>query len=222
MAKDAVAAAARLQANIDEAKASNNWRNGWYAHMAPWDVEAVVAAVLEGGQAAEPEPERMVKVSVLREDGSVVAEWDVPESDIDLSTQPDGSNIVTFPTPIEGFGGDLGGTLDPKQNTYITGTGQHIAAVHDPALCAGRACVIHAPSDHHMRSWPTNFRVGGVFDIKGPHMERICPHGVGHPDPDDLAFWRSQGEEYGVHGCDGCCTVGGYERVQAGAYGAHS
>lgn len=29
-------------------------------------------------------------------------------------------------------------------------------------------------------------------------MERICPHGVGHPDPDDI-------NPDGVHGCDGCC-----------------
>jgi hypothetical protein len=45
-------------------------------------------------------------------------------------------------------------------------------------------------------------------------MERICPHGVGHPDPDHLAFVE---ERYGtdeasvesVHGCDGCCRPGG-------------
>ncbi len=44
-----------------------------------------------------------------------------------------------------------------------------------------------------MREWPQNYR----SDLN--MMERICPHGVGHPDPDDI---------YGVydgHGCDGCC-----------------
>lgn len=30
-------------------------------------------------------------------------------------------------------------------------------------------------------------------------MERICPHGVGHPDPDDT-------NPDTVHGCDGCCA----------------
>ena len=30
-------------------------------------------------------------------------------------------------------------------------------------------------------------------------MERICPHGVGHPDPDDVL------NQDRVHGCDGCC-----------------
>ena len=32
-------------------------------------------------------------------------------------------------------------------------------------------------------------------------MERICEHGVGHPDPDD----KRVREGDGVHGCDGCC-----------------
>lgn len=31
------------------------------------------------------------------------------------------------------------------------------------------------------------------------HSERTCPHGVGHPDPDDVL------NEDKVHGCDGCC-----------------
>lgn len=90
---------------------------------------------------------------------------------------------------------------------YITGVGQIIRNVHSAKDCEGRACVIHNPSDHSMREWPTNWRDGGPLDIKGPHMERICPHGIGHPDPDDLAYLESVGEEgYGVHGCDGCCS----------------
>jgi hypothetical protein len=35
-------------------------------------------------------------------------------------------------------------------------------------------------------------------------MERICPHGVGHPDPDEYAI--ASGGDAGVHGCDGCCA----------------
>jgi hypothetical protein len=34
-------------------------------------------------------------------------------------------------------------------------------------------------------------------------MERICDHGIGHPDPDDIRV-RERWDE-GVHGCDGCC-----------------
>jgi hypothetical protein len=41
-------------------------------------------------------------------------------------------------------------------------------------------------------------------------MERVCVHGVGHPDPDHLAFIeREFGELFArveaVHKCDGCC-----------------
>lgn len=86
---------------------------------------------------------------------------------------------------------------------YITGTGQ-LVWVHTPDKCKGEYCCIHNPSDHHMKDWPTHWR-----DDIGL-MERICPHGIGHPDPDDLAFKRRKmGEEaasyFGIHGCDGCC-----------------
>ncbi len=53
-------------------------------------------------------------------------------------------------------------------------------------------CCIHYSSDHHMLGWPQNWR-----EDKG-QMERVCPHGIGHPDPDDLYTDT-------VHGCDGCC-----------------
>ena len=72
--------------------------------------------------------------------------------------------------------------------------------VHSPEVCAGEWCVLHNPSNHHMRDWPTMWR--GDRRI----MERTCPHGVGHPDPDDLAYLARVGRHgEGVHGCDGCC-----------------
>ncbi len=85
---------------------------------------------------------------------------------------------------------------------YITGTGQKLK-VHEKKECEGLCCIIHNPSDHHMKDWPTNWRHDRSM------MERICPHGVGHPDPDDLAFKESIGLNMtveGVHGCDGCCS----------------
>lgn len=97
------------------------------------------------------------------------------------------------------------GIFLPGLNQYITGVGQFINNIHDAALCEGRACVIHNPSDHQLRGFKTNWRHGGLFDIKPPHMERMCSHGVGHPDPDDAAYWAGRGENVGVHGCDGCC-----------------
>lgn len=73
--------------------------------------------------------------------------------------------------------------------------------VHRIYQCQGRACVIHNPSEHHMREWPLTWR-----DDKGV-MERQCPHGVDHPDPDDAAYLTSHGRwEWTVHGCDGCCS----------------
>ena len=75
---------------------------------------------------------------------------------------------------------------------YLTGTGQ-VLRVHRKKDCVGPHCPIHNPSDHHMKDWPTHWRADRGI------MERVCEHGVGHPDPDD-AFAD------GVHGCDGCCT----------------
>jgi hypothetical protein len=75
-----------------------------------------------------------------------------------------------------------------------------LKSLHPETACAGRACVIHNPSNHHMREWPMLWRGDRRL------MERTCPHGVGHPDPDDLAWQISQGRDWqAVHGCDGCC-----------------
>ena len=75
-----------------------------------------------------------------------------------------------------------------------------IVGIHDAGKCAGRPCVIHNPSDHRMRDWPKAYR---------PDLwltERLCSHGVGHPDPDDLAWHISEGREWqSIHGCCGCC-----------------
>jgi hypothetical protein len=95
---------------------------------------------------------------------------------------------------------------------FITGTGQKIL-VHNKKNCKGRHCCIHNPSDHHMKDWPLHWRDDRNL------MERICPHGIGHPDPDDLNFRKFQLERRGlakeeidkiirierIHGCDGCC-----------------
>lgn len=87
------------------------------------------------------------------------------------------------------------------RNTYTDAQGQLIRNVHPPADCADRQyCALHRPSDHHMRLWPTNWRWDRCI------MERLCPHGIGHPDPDDQDWLTSVGKIHeGVHGCDGCC-----------------
>ncbi len=64
--------------------------------------------------------------------------------------------------------------------------------VHDPAGCMTAPCAIHNKSNHSMRHFPQHWRSDRGI------IERICPHGIGHPDPDDQLA-------NGVHGCDGCC-----------------
>lgn len=85
--------------------------------------------------------------------------------------------------------------------------GQVLYNVHTSDQCAGRACCIHNPSDHHMVDWPMVWRSDRGL------MERTCPHGVGHPDPDHMMYVLTLPgpvDEYesGVHGCDGCCVKG--------------
>lgn len=88
---------------------------------------------------------------------------------------------------------------------YVTGTGQVLAGIHSIEVCRPGPCTIHNPSDHHMRDWPTHWREDRRI------MERICPHGVGHPDPDGLV---PPGDDR-THGCDGCCMGhDGYQFVQ--------
>ena len=92
------------------------------------------------------------------------------------------------------------------QLSYKTGTGQTISRVHRRTKdCEEYHCVIHNPSDHCMKDFPTHWRSDRGI------MERICPHGCGHIDPDDYSFiLRTQGEEKAesrsIHGCCGCCS----------------
>lgn len=72
--------------------------------------------------------------------------------------------------------------------------------VHPASACADGACGLHNPSDHPLRDAPLRWR--GDRRI----MERVCEHGVGNPDPDDLAYRRAAGQDTtDGHGCDGCC-----------------
>lgn len=82
--------------------------------------------------------------------------------------------------------------FNPDGTVVLTG-GQKLRNVHRPYQCKGEKCCIHEPSNHHMVGWAMNFRPDRGI------MERICQHGVGHPDPDDPT-------DDTVHGCDGCCS----------------
>lgn len=87
------------------------------------------------------------------------------------------------------------------ESMYVTGTGQILTNVHPLTMdCITEGCVIHNPSDPH-QDWPTHWRYDRHI------MERICPHGIGHPDRDDTNFRKRHGmdDADGIHGCDGCC-----------------
>ena len=71
--------------------------------------------------------------------------------------------------------------------------------VHGPSSCEGDICCLHNRTNHPMRSWPQYYR-----DDRGI-MERVCPCGVGHPDPDDRRI--RLGLDEGDHGCCGCCAM---------------
>lgn len=88
----------------------------------------------------------------------------------------------------------LSNVHDWQQCQTVSGAGEDLAP---------RDCVIHRPSGHHMRDFQLHWRSDrGIF-------ERICQHGVGHPDPDQFAYWRERGTmAEAVHGCDGCCSQG--------------
>lgn len=87
---------------------------------------------------------------------------------------------------------------------YTDSTGREVRT-HHKDKCAGQNCSIHNPSTHPLKNAPTVWR----DDLK--MMERICTHGVGHPDPDDVAYnvgiLGKDENEYANHGCDGCCAT---------------
>lgn len=72
---------------------------------------------------------------------------------------------------------------------------------HSEEQCAGRTCVVHNPTRHHMSTWPQIWRWDRGI------VERRCLHGIGHPDPDQFEYWKETGQKWqGIHGCDGCCA----------------
>ena len=78
--------------------------------------------------------------------------------------------------------------------------------IHGSGQCDEEFCPFHHPSQHRMVDWPKHIRYDRTLLV-----ERICPHGIGHPDPDSLVWVnhrrRALGwdRDDGTHGCDGCC-----------------
>ena len=96
-----------------------------------------------------------------------------------------------------------------ERHPEIPMVGEHgsiagVLVTHDSTECALEVCCLHHPSDHPLASAPLRWR----HDLE--YMERVCEHGIGHPDPDSLAYiYVVYGEMaaafVSVHRCDRCC-----------------
>jgi hypothetical protein len=75
--------------------------------------------------------------------------------------------------------------------THLVQVPTVLRGVHLEHECLGQPCLVHRPSDHHMRHWPL------LWWDEQKVFQRLCPHMLAHPDPDG---W---GEV--EHDCDGCC-----------------
>lgn len=96
-------------------------------------------------------------------------------------------------------------STDADREIWVGPSGDILEGVHPATACEGRGCPFHHPSDHHMAEWPLVWRNDRSM------VERRCPeHGVGHPDPDHMAWYATTHSPEdvwaeGVHGCCGCC-----------------
>lgn len=93
------------------------------------------------------------------------------------------------------------------ERVYLS-SGQTILA-HNKEIC-NPPCALHYPSSHHMITWKLVYR----DDLS--LLERICPHGVGHPDPDSIQFLKTKNpadSTIETHGCDGCCDATKWEQT---------
>jgi len=102
----------------------------------------------------------------------------------------------------DGHDRQIGSARIPRRPTAKGFDVSHNAVtIHPPSRCAGFHCPWHNPSDHHMNTWTRTIRTD-----RHNLMERVCPHGIGHPDPDSLEWLGRIGvPDDGVHTCDGCC-----------------
>jgi hypothetical protein len=77
-------------------------------------------------------------------------------------------------------------------------TAEVLIGTHTIGACIGESCPLHRRSSHSMRRFPQAWREDLGL------VERICTHGIGHPDPDDPKAYDPRLRV--LHGCDGCCA----------------
>lgn len=99
-----------------------------------------------------------------------------------------------------------------EDGSFVTAQGKWPLRTHqENADCYKYGCPIHSPSPHiqNREDWPFLWR-----EDRGI-MERICKHGIGHPDLDAADRFERLGQDWqNVHGCDGCCTGISYSLVE--------
>jgi hypothetical protein len=96
-----------------------------------------------------------------------------------------------------------------RRGEHRLAEGITLVGVHPEFLCEGRGCSVHHPSDHRMRNWPKDFRTATTHPANPRFFDRYCQHRIPHPDPDDIAYWATQGRDIADHNCDGCCLPEG-------------
>lgn len=89
---------------------------------------------------------------------------------------------------------------------YAPGSEEFITRLHpETADCYEHGCVIHSPTPYSSAN-PLGEAAMNWRDDKG-QMERLCRHGIGHPDYDQANYNTRTGHPYSnIHGCDGCCA----------------
>lgn len=113
----------------------------------------------------------------------------------------------------DGVAAGTGDLTEPKYRPITVRTIRHDGEVrveeihiHPLAWCEDEGCPFDHPSEHHMRTWQKTIRLD-----KADLVERTCPHGIGHPDPDSVAWAESDLKGTSIidalfsHTCDGCC-----------------
>lgn len=93
--------------------------------------------------------------------------------------------------------------FDKDKNAFYDSVGGKVIYIHNKKNCKGRGCPVHHPSDHEMKKWPMS------WNLQVLSMERVCEHGIRHPDPDDYKFRQDNQIDIPDHAkdCDGCCDM---------------
>lgn len=115
---------------------------------------------------------------------------------LELALSEDGADTTRSSTPVRTTtpAGGVGIALLPG--------GDVLRGFHHPRDCAEQpwGCWVHRPLPHPLTGAPVVWRADREI------AERICSHGIGHPDPQGAAYvWQSRDVDVTRHGCDGCC-----------------